>query len=248
MENSPFSIFQLTHHPRPGRKDIDFICSGWQLRLVMKILFLGLIPAAFVIVSCETMNQPISSSTFDPLSPPGSTLQLAGASGYGPALVPGSFVSATIENTAFYRQKPRGNADADKLLTRGTQMKIVSADATHAQVELDSGEVGYVPTVMVQAADLSPVPPISDGAYQVYPPLPDVGTLDPIPVIDPGGIPPEGGIPAIIDPEAPTPLSTVPLAIDPIPELTPAEPAADPTSDAPKESKDEEQKKEEAAE
>lgn len=199
------------------------------------MLSLGLIPAALLIVACDTMNAPMSSSSFDPLSPPGSGIQQATAS-FGPTLAPGSFVNATIENTAFYKEKPKGNADADKLLSRGTHMKIVSSDSTYARVELDSGEIGYVPAVMIQTSEATtPVPELADGAYQVYPPLPDVGSLDPLPVMDPGGIPPEGAIPAIIDPDAPAPLPTAPISIDPIPDLTPTEPAPATASDAPKE-------------
>ncbi len=213
-----------------------------QLLLVMKTLSLGLIPATLLIVACDTMNAPMSSSSFDPLNPPGSGIQRTTPT-LGPTLTPGAFVNATIENTAFYKAKPKGNADADKLLTRGTQMKIVSSDDTFAQVELDSGEVGYVPAVMIQAVDATtPTPELAaDGTYQVYPPLPDVGTLDPLPDVgtlgplpdmDPGGVPPEGAIPAIIDPDAPVPLSTAPISIDPIPDLTPTETVPSPAADS----------------
>lgn len=191
----------------------------------MKFLPLGVIPAALALVACESMNRPISDSgSFDPLAPPGGGIKQVDTGGYDSSLSPGQFVTASIPNTAFYKNKPRGTEDADKLIELGTNMKIVSNDGTYAKVELDSGEVGWVPTVMIasSAPELTPI----DGAYQVYPPLPNTGALEPLPVIDPGGLPPEGSIPTVIDPDAAIPLPTKPLSVDPIPDLTPGTPEA----------------------
>lgn len=192
----------------------------------MKFLPLGVISAALALVACETMNSPVSSSgSFDPLAPPGGGIKQADT-GFGPALSPGQFVTASIPNTAFYKNKPKGTEDADKLIDLGTNLKIVSNAGAYVKVELDSGEVGWVPSVMV-ASSTPEVTPI-DGAYQVYPPLPDTGALEPLPVIDPGGLPPEGAIPTIIDPNAPIPAPGAPLTVDPIPDLTPSAPEAAP--------------------
>ena len=46
--------------------------------------------------------------------------------------------------------------------------------------------------------------------YQVYPPLPGSGAVQPLPPIDPGGLPPEGAIPTVIDPDAPSTNTPVP--------------------------------------
>lgn len=145
---------------------------------------------------------------------------------YGPAIYPGQFVTANIPNTAFYKNKPKGSEDADKLLSLGTNMKIVSDDGAYVKVELDSGEVGWVPSVMVSSSssNLAPI----DGAYQVYPPLPDGGGVEPLPLLDASGQPPGGSIPTIIDPNAPIPPPTAPLTVDPIPDLTPSAPEAPP--------------------
>jgi hypothetical protein len=203
----------------------------WQPDRVMRFLFLGVIPAALALVACETFNTPLSGDgSFDPLVSPGGGMKNTERA-FGPAITPGQFVTASIPNTAFYKNKPKGTEDADKLLNRGTNMRIVSNDGAYVKVELDSGEVGWVPSVMVisSSPEISPV----DGAYQVYPPLPDTGGLEPLPVIDPDGLPPEGAIPAIIDPDAPAPapapalLPTAPLTIDPVPDLKPAEPEPD---------------------
>jgi hypothetical protein len=191
----------------------------------MKFLSFGIIPAALALAACETMNAPLSGDgSFDPLAPPGSGMRAADNS-YGPLISPGQFVTASIPNTAFYKNKPKGTEDADKLLNRGTNMKIVSNDGSYVKVELDSGEVGWVPSVMVASSspELTPI----DGAYQIYPPLPDVGGLEPLPVIDPAGLPPEGAIPTIIDPDAPAPAPSAPLTVDPIPDLTPSGPEQD---------------------
>lgn len=185
---------------------------------------LGAIPAALALVACETMNAPLTSGgSFDPLAPPGGGVKQVNSS-FGPALSPGQFVTASIPNTAFYKNKPKGSEDADKLIALGTNLKIVSNDGAYVKVELDSGEVGWVPSVMVASStpELTPI----DGAYQVYPPLPDTGALEPLPVIDLGGLPPEGAIPTIIDPDAPIPAPAPPLTVDSIPDLTPSAPGA----------------------
>lgn len=192
----------------------------------MKILGLGIIPVAFSLVACETFNAPLNSSgSFDPLRAPGSGMNDSDSS-YGPQIIPGQFVTANIPNTAFYKNKPKGSEDADKLLTLGTNMKIVSEDGAYVKVELDSGEVGWVPSVMVTASgsDLAPI----DGAYQVYPPLSNTDGLEPLPVLDANGQPPGGSIPTIIDPNAPIPAPTDPLKVDPIPDLTPSPPVTTP--------------------
>ena len=156
-------------------------------------------------------------------------------SSYGPQIIPGQFVTANIPNTAFYKNKPKVSEDADKLLTLGTNMKIVSEDGAYMKLELESGEVGWVPSVMVTASgsDLAPI----DGAYQVYPPLSNTDGLEPLPVLDANGQPPGGSIPTIIDPNAPIPAPTAPLEVDPIPDLTPSPPVATPEAapTAPKE-------------
>lgn len=192
----------------------------------MKFLPLGVIPAALALVACESMNAPITADgSFDPLAPPGGGIKQVDT-GFGSALSPGQFVTASIPNTAFYKKKPKGSEDADKLIDLGTNLKIVSNDGAYVKVELDSGEVGWVPSVMVASPE-SEVTPI-DGAYQVYPPLPDTGALEPLPVIDPNGLPPAGAIPTLIDPDAPVPYAGSPLTVDPIPDLTPSTPETAP--------------------
>ena len=188
----------------------------------MKLTFLLMGPAALVFVACENMSSPMTSSSFDPLAPPGS--QRNSESSFGLEFSPGQFVSAAIDNTAFYKNKPGENQDADKLIDRGTQMKIVEISGNHMKVELDNGEVGWVPSVMVAggggaAGDMIPV----DGIYQVYPPLPDGDGLEPLPLIDSSGLPPEGALPVIIDPDAP--VDTTSPTLDAVPDIGAVEPS-----------------------
>lgn len=165
--------------------------------------------AAMSLVACDTFNAPITSGGFDPLSAPGS--QRGANVSSGPSFSAGQFVRASIDNTAFFKTRPNGDADADKLLPRGTSMKVISTSGSYVKVELDSGDIGFVPSVMLEdpnAAPMTPVPGTNE--YQVYPPLPGSGEGLPLPSIDPAGLPPEGAIPTVIDPDAPSTITPVP--------------------------------------
>jgi hypothetical protein len=199
-------------------------CLRANLSALMKLIPAISIAAVLGMVSCETMNAPISSGDFDPLRTPGSGTA-------SPDLVdsgfkPGQFVRAAIPNTAFYNTKPKEGAEANKLLPQHTQMKVVSSTGTFLKVELDSGEVGFVPSVMVEDPNSSETPMGAGGGFSVYPPLPEVGPVEPLPIFDATELPPDGAIPTVIDPDAPLPPSTV----APVPPQS--EPTAPPPTDA----------------
>jgi len=161
------------------------------------------------LVACETMNAPISSGSFDPLRPPGSNAPSTVTT--GPTFSAGQFVKASMDNTAFFKVRPTGDADADKLLKQNTQMKVISNSSSYVKVELDSGEIGFIPAIMLEDPNAVAVMETArPGEFQVYPPLPGSGLVEPLPVFDPSGLPPEGAIPTIIDPEAPAVISPVP--------------------------------------
>lgn len=198
----------------------------------MKHLTVLSVSALFGLTACETMNQPLTGGDFDPLMPPGGA---ARSTGNQAGFRGGDLVRAVMDNTAFYKKLPKGEADADKLLLRGTGMKVVRVAGSYLQVEIDTtGEVGYVPSVMVESASSTApgtVPGVGTipgpGEYQVYPPLPGGGALPPI---DPTGQPPEGAIPAVIDPSLPnTPVPNPGAAPAPV---DPAQPGASPTPPA----------------
>lgn len=173
------------------------------------------IPAAIVLglAACNDMSRPITTGDFDPLrTPGGQDATLVNT----PAFTAGQFVRAIMDNTAFFKARPKGEADADKLLARGTSMKVISSSDTYVKVELDSGEIGWVPMVMVEDPNAAAAQDESFGAsnpgeYQVYPPVGGYGGM--LPPVTPAELPPEGAIPTVIDPEAP-------VSPDPIPPVT----------------------------
>ncbi|MFT6498319.1 MAG: hypothetical protein ACJAT6_000447 [Akkermansiaceae bacterium] len=74
-----------------------------------------------------------------------------------------------MPNAFFFRSIPKGNARADKVLAVATPLKVVSSKGAYVKVELDSGDVGYVPEIMVierggpsEAPGIGPVPPPVD--------------------------------------------------------------------------------------
>lgn len=159
-----------------------------------------------LMVSCETMNEPLSGSGFDPLQTPGAQLADQGTGGQR-AIRPGQFVVAGMNNTAFYNQRPGAEAEADQLLSRGTSMRVISTSGSFFRVELDSGEVGFVPRVMVE--DPSAMADDSDENFELYPAGFDEEPLAPLPEE-----PSDGSIPDVIEP-VPEPL------LEPSPEPAP---------------------------
>ncbi|MES2475529.1 MAG: hypothetical protein V4640_07095 [Verrucomicrobiota bacterium] len=166
--------------------------------------------AALGLVACETMNTPISSGSFDPLNAPGS--QRDSNAVQAPTFTAGQFVRASMNSTAFFKERPKGDADADKVLARGTSMKVITTSGSYVKVELDSGEIGFVPSVMLEDPNAVAAAPIQGAnEFQVYPPLPGAsGPIEPLPTFDPSGLPPEGAIPTVIDPDAPAVTAPVP--------------------------------------
>lgn len=205
---------------------------------------------ALTLAACDSMTGPITSGDFDPLRPPGGNV--------GPGVrttqtfKAGQFVRAAMDNAAFFKVRPNGDADADKLLVRGTSVKVISYSGSYVKVELDSGEIGFIPAVMLEDPNaVVQTLPINPGEYQVYPPLPGGGIGGPLPIIDPAGLPPEGAIPTVIDPDAPannTPVppvtpttETFPTPVEPKVEFTPPPPSTPPppNSEEPKAEKPE---------
>ena len=170
------------------------------------------------LAACDTMNRPITSGDFDPLRAPGSGSATVATRGV--VFSAGQFVRAAMDSTAFFKSRPKGNMDADKLLTRGTSMKVISHSDTYVKVELDSGEVGFVPSVMLEDPNAAPQggAVTRPGEFQVYPPLNGSGQA--MPYVAPAAQPPDGAIPTVIDPEAPA--VTEPFAAPLEPKTAPA--------------------------
>lgn len=146
----------------------------------MKANFLLAAPFALAITACNPNSSTLGLSGIDPLRPPSSGVD---KTSYGTELRPGQFVTAVINNTAFYKNKPKEDQSADSLLAQGTPMKIVALSGGFTKVELDSGEVGFVPTAMISTGqgELTPL----DGAIDEQPIIIPVDGDVPLPVLDP---------------------------------------------------------------
>ena len=105
-------------------------------------------------------------------------------------LTAGQFARATLDNTSFFRQIPLTGAQPDLLLQRHTTMRLIQVSPSYCRVELDSGEVGFVMTAMLEPVPRKKPDGLPDG--------PGIEDLNPD-VIDPN--PPVGpGIPDVLPP------------------------------------------------
>lgn len=162
--------------------------------------------ATLSLAACNTGSSPITRGGYDPLLTAGSSN--TPSSNAEITFSPGQFVRAAMDNAAFFKALPNGTVDADKLLSRGTSMKVISNNDSYLKVELDSGEIGFVPTVMLEDPNAAPQTlSANPGEYQIYPPLTGNGLNPQLPVTVPTTLPPEGAIPTAIDPDAPAPTA-----------------------------------------
>lgn len=103
----------------------------------------------------------------------------------GPKLIlqAGHFARTMIDNTSFFRQLPLSGGQADLLLQRHTSLRVIKLDIGYSQVELDSGEIGFVQTASLEPIALSK-PVERPNASEVEDRESDI--LDPSPPIGPG--------------------------------------------------------------
>ena len=138
---------------------------------VVQLSLLGITIALFP--SCGNMA---SSRNFDPsidpLDSPGSQRR-GEASNDGPRYVPGSYVEVTDTNAGLYRRFPDEEVQPSLQLALGTQLKVLRERGSYLRVETESGEIGFVPAIMV-----------SDGIAASNPALPE-GTTVPVTPVDP---------------------------------------------------------------
>lgn len=160
---------------------------------------LPLLGSSLLLVSCGDFDSSLGGD-FDPLMTPGSRQSdsLTPAGNYDfPA---GSYVTAASNSTAFFKDKPSGNAEAEELLAAGTSMRVIKSEGSFVKVELDNGKVGYVAAALLlegQASTITaplpgeiPVPlpsgPIPDNLAPTVPPT-DLGP-DALPPIAPPSV------------------------------------------------------------
>ncbi len=84
---------------------------------------------------------------------------------------PGSYLQTLSPHTAFFLAFPRFEDRPHKILPDYTDVKVVSLKGTYVKVELvDSGEVGYVPSIMLgkkrSMIDLPVSPPANEAELE----------------------------------------------------------------------------------
>ncbi len=164
--------------------------------------FLILPAAALFLASCGGGGGSFNSGGYDPLDAAGGAGMQVGVADTG--IKPGTFVKTSMNNAAFFKKRPDGNASADKVLPANTPMKVIAVEGSYVKGELDSGEVGYVLSVQVIDQNGDPsragMDPLDPNAVQVWPPV--GGDM---PIVDPS-LPLTPVIPTEIDPDAPEPV------------------------------------------
>ncbi|MFK7909139.1 MAG: hypothetical protein AB8F34_00910 [Akkermansiaceae bacterium] len=160
--------------------------------------------ACIGMVSCESLNKPLSGSdSFNPLDGPGTAVAAENSDPYGPAFTPGTFLQTVSPSTSFFKAYPKDNDQPTKILADYTDVKVVSSKGSYVKVEVvDTGDVGYVPSVML-------------GEKRAPEDIPDSGS----PTDVPGEVAPDPVAPSI---EPPTASGVAPAA-----------PATDPAADTP---------------
>ena len=216
--------------------------------VVMKWLrYAPLFFAPLFLTQCGSFSGPIEGD-FDPLSAPGSGIKKETTLVNNYNFQPMQYVTAASNSTAFFSQRPTGNAEAEELLAAGTSMRVVKTEGSFVKVELDNGKVGYVAAAMLTDGNASAS--ATGNAVQVYPPIGGDGAL-PMPA---------GGMPADLLPASsplpPTDISTgaplPPITAPTLPDMPPTTPA--PNAELPPSSVDQaaegavEEKKAEATE
>ena len=159
--------------------------------------------ASVALVSCDTMNAPLGGSGYNPLDPPGGMLNVQ-EDPYGVAFAPGSFLQTISPTTAFFNNFPRMEDQPNKVLPDYTDVKIISTKGSYVKVEVvDTGEVGYVPSIMLGekrspnevlvtpgvgeipvTPDLLPEPQVPSGLPDVAP-EPEIPGIQPPEIVDP---------------------------------------------------------------
>ena len=81
---------------------------------------------------------------------------------YGPDFTPGSYLQTINPSSPFFMSFPRIEDQPYKLLPDSTEVKVVSLKGSYAKVEVvRSGEVGYVPSIMLGEKRLSNQVPLT---------------------------------------------------------------------------------------
>ena len=108
-----------------------------------------------MVTSCSSFNQPISDTLgSNPLDTAGSTASSTpGSKPSTPPVTrhsPGVFLQTTSSNTPLFSKFPRSSDQPDSTLGNSTKVKVISSKGSYTKIEtVKSGQVGYVPSVML---------------------------------------------------------------------------------------------------
>ncbi len=209
-------------------KQVDPKVSLWsvfeamtkQAMLILGAMVFGLASCGTLRNTMSSLKQPLSGDgDYDPLMAPGAQRgggQLVQTETYRS----GEWVRTSVAGASFFRKLPRGNARADQLLRKGTPMRVISTKGSYLKAQLESGDVGYVPGIMVEGrtASSSKRKTTKRRAKKKVPKkIPDYGDVPPI--IDPTDpedvtVPTDSTIPP-----APTDLPDAPPAVPDVPSI-----------------------------
>ncbi len=157
------------------------------------------VSVSLALVSCDTFNKPLGGSdAYNPLDAPGSSSATASEEDpYAPTFSPGTFLQTVSPNTVFFLKFPKGDEQPDKTLANNTDVKVVSTKGSYVKVEVvDTGEVGYVPSIMLGEKRSPNEVPVTPGAGEI--PVTPGMAPDPVDVPE---VAPEPEIPGIEPPE-----------------------------------------------
>ena len=114
----------------------------------MTILIIPFVACA--LASCD-FNQPLPNNGYNPLDAPGGN-QSAANDPYQSSFTPGAFLQTVSPMSAFYSKYPKDMEQPNKNLPNYTDVKVISTKGTYVKVEVvNSGDVGYIPSVMLGA-------------------------------------------------------------------------------------------------
>ncbi|MGJ8654967.1 MAG: hypothetical protein ACSHX6_00845 [Akkermansiaceae bacterium] len=223
--------------------------------------------SSVLLTSCgalDKLNQPLSDTGYNPLDKPGmrsSSSSSAMGAGGSQSLVNsndhgfnnGDIVEVVIPNTALFAKVPKAGDRYKKVLNVGDSLRVIGGEKDFIQVVTESGDTGYVSSVMVVTqgflTNSGPIDPnvTAVGANET-PIVPDVapdpvvqgiGSPDAAPGIAPAPVPsitapvPVDPDPGLIVPDVPdAPLVPAPIVPDPTPVVPslPDAPAPEPSS------------------
>jgi len=117
------------------------------------------------LASCD-FNQPIPNQTaYDLGIPYGSEQpQETGSTNLNQSV--GSYLQVVTPSATLYSTYPKGNEQPSKILSTGSEVKVISMKGSYLKVEVvNTGDVGYVPSIM-----------LGEKRSQTYPPYnPEMG-------------------------------------------------------------------------